>query len=236
MFNVSFSINFCRCGGIFTLIQATIEFPSAAFTSRMWPSYRLYPRQHVKPGMLEHCVPILLKSPQLINLPCSCFSADGTASLWDEIFPKRPVFITSHQLLSLLTWNMSRRAHCCHRRLTSDLTCCFFFSPLQRQVAGEVQMQPQDRAVNQIAMMLAILGLGLSYYSAKQMTENVQVQPAPWRKTCPAGEKQWAMRRWGGGGQNGAAFVVGIFQTSSQGQDGFYGVFLGRVIAFWVAI
>lgn len=59
--------------------------------------------------------------------------------------------------------------------LTSDLC----FSPLQRQVAGEVQMQPQDRAVNQIAMMLAILGLGLSYYSAKQMTEKVQVQPAP---------------------------------------------------------
>lgn len=50
---------------------------------------------------------------------------------------------------------------------------------MQRQVAGEVQMQPQDRAVNQIAMMLAILGLGLSYYSAKQMTEKVQVQPAP---------------------------------------------------------
>lgn len=51
--------------------------------------------------------------------------------------------------------------------------------PLQRQVAGEVQMQPQDRAVNQIALMLAILGLGLSYYSAKQMTDKVQAQPAP---------------------------------------------------------
>ncbi|TNN02187.1 hypothetical protein fugu_009674 [Takifugu bimaculatus] len=54
-----------------------------------------------------------------------------------------------------------------------------YFRLLQRQVAGEVQTQPQDRAVNQIAMMLAILGLGLSYYSAKQMTEKVQVQPAP---------------------------------------------------------
>lgn len=52
-------------------------------------------------------------------------------------------------------------------------------TPLQRQVAGEVQMQPQDRAVNQIAMMLAIMGLSLSYYSAKQMTEKVQAQPAP---------------------------------------------------------
>ncbi|KAJ4931296.1 hypothetical protein JOQ06_025593 [Pogonophryne albipinna] len=49
----------------------------------------------------------------------------------------------------------------------------------ERQVAGEVQTQPQDRAVNQIAMMLAIMGLSLSYYSAKQMTEKVHVQPAP---------------------------------------------------------
>lgn len=53
------------------------------------------------------------------------------------------------------------------------------FLPPQRQVAGEVQMQPQDRAVNQIAMMLAILGLSLSYYSARQMTEKVQREPAP---------------------------------------------------------
>ncbi|KAM7383108.1 hypothetical protein PAMP_002790 [Pampus punctatissimus] len=54
-----------------------------------------------------------------------------------------------------------------------------YFRLLQRQVAGEVQTQPQDRAVNQIAMMLAIMGLGLSYYSAKQMTEKVHAQPAP---------------------------------------------------------
>lgn len=66
--------------------------------------------------------------------------------------------------------------------LTADLRplSCLFL-PLQRQVAGEVQTQPQDRAVNQIAMMLAIMGLSLSYYSAKQMTEKVQAQPAPWR-------------------------------------------------------
>lgn len=50
-------------------------------------------------------------------------------------------------------------------------------------------MQPQDRAVNQIAMMLAIIGLGLSYYSAKQMTEKVQVQPAPWSKPEQVVEK-----------------------------------------------
>ncbi|XP_056235745.1 putative transmembrane protein ZNF593OS isoform X2 [Seriola aureovittata] len=54
-----------------------------------------------------------------------------------------------------------------------------YFRLLQRQVAGEVQTQPQDRAVNQIAMMLAIMGLSLSYYSARQMTEKVQAQPAP---------------------------------------------------------
>ncbi|TNN44809.1 hypothetical protein EYF80_044994 [Liparis tanakae] len=54
-----------------------------------------------------------------------------------------------------------------------------YFRLLQRQVAGEVQTQPQDRAINQIAMMLAIMGLSLSYYSAKQMTEKVQAPPAP---------------------------------------------------------
>lgn len=54
-----------------------------------------------------------------------------------------------------------------------------YFRLLQRQVAGEVQTQPQDRTINQIAMMLAIMGLSLSYYSAKQMTEKVQAQPAP---------------------------------------------------------
>ncbi|KAJ7985311.1 hypothetical protein DPEC_G00350760 [Dallia pectoralis] len=57
-----------------------------------------------------------------------------------------------------------------------------YFRLLQRQVAGEVQTQPHDRAVNQIAMMLAILGLGLSYYSARQMTEKVRrLQTGPAR-------------------------------------------------------
>ncbi|KAM9851649.1 putative transmembrane protein ZNF593OS [Aulostomus maculatus] len=54
-----------------------------------------------------------------------------------------------------------------------------YFRLLQRQVAGEVQTQPENRAINQIAMMLAIMGLSLSYYSAKQMTEKVHTQPAP---------------------------------------------------------
>ncbi|KAF7691975.1 hypothetical protein C0J45_18001 [Silurus meridionalis] len=54
-----------------------------------------------------------------------------------------------------------------------------YFRLLQRQVAGEVQTPPQDRSLNQIAMMLAIMGLSLSYYSAKQMTEKVQHNPVP---------------------------------------------------------
>lgn len=54
-----------------------------------------------------------------------------------------------------------------------------YFRLLQRQVAGEVQPPARDRSVNQIAMMLAIMGLSLSYYSAKQMTEKVRHEPAP---------------------------------------------------------
>ncbi|CAL8288531.1 unnamed protein product [Merluccius merluccius] len=72
-----------------------------------------------------------------------------------------------------------------HHLLTTDMIIRLgrltpgYFRLLQRQVAGEVQTQPHDRAVNQIAMMLAIMGLGLSYYSAKQMTEEVQNPPPP---------------------------------------------------------
>ncbi|KAK2815196.1 hypothetical protein Q7C36_023462 [Tachysurus vachellii] len=54
-----------------------------------------------------------------------------------------------------------------------------YFRLLQRQVAGDVQSQPQDRFLNQMAMMLAIMGLSLSYYSAKQMTEKVQSNSVP---------------------------------------------------------
>ncbi|KAK6326148.1 hypothetical protein J4Q44_G00017930 [Coregonus suidteri] len=67
-----------------------------------------------------------------------------------------------------------------HPRPTADMIIRLgrltpgYFRLLQRQVAGEVQTQPHDRAVNQIAMMLAIMGLSLSYYSAKRMTEKVQ--------------------------------------------------------------
>lgn len=61
-------------------------------------------------------------------------------------------------------------------KLLADLRPVCILS-LQRQVAGEVRTQPQDRAVNQVAMMLAIMGLSLSYYSAKQMTEKAQPMP-----------------------------------------------------------
>lgn len=52
-----------------------------------------------------------------------------------------------------------------------------YFRLLQRQVAGEIQAPAHDRSVNQIAMMLAIMGLSMSYYSAKQMTEKVRHEP-----------------------------------------------------------
>lgn len=81
--------------------------------------------------------------------------------------------------------------------LLSDL---WPFSPsLQRQVAGQVQAQPQDRTVNQIAMMLAIMGLSLSYYSAKQMTEKVNAQPAPWRGSTAGAIRRnngWTNDKW----------------------------------------
>lgn len=79
-------------------------------------------------------------------------------------------------------------------------TALWPFSPsLQRQVAGQVQAQPQDRTVNQIAMMLAIMGLSLSYYSAKQMTEKVNAQPAPWRGSTAGAIRQnngWTNDKW----------------------------------------
>ncbi len=69
-----------------------------------------------------------------------------------------------------------------HGRCTSLAVLTIIFPLfLQRQVAGEVQAPTHDRSVNQIAMMLAIMGLSLSYYSAKQMTEKVNHKPAPWR-------------------------------------------------------
>lgn len=94
----------------------------------------------------------------------------------------------------------------------TSLSCLF----LQRQVAGEVQTQPQDRAINQIAMMLAIMGLSLSYYSAKQMTEKVQAQPAPWRDVWLLWSQRLTdepVRSEGGGSEEAEAETFdGVFQ------------------------
>ena len=57
---------------------------------------------------------------------------------------------------------------------------CVCVSP-QRQVSGELQMQPQTRPVNHIAMTMATLGLGMSCYSARQMAERVHLkEPVAW--------------------------------------------------------
>lgn len=52
-----------------------------------------------------------------------------------------------------------------------------YFRLLQRQVSGEVQMQPQEGCVNPLAMTMATVGIGLSFYSARQMSERVHLKP-----------------------------------------------------------
>ncbi|KAI9514439.1 hypothetical protein NQZ68_033557 [Dissostichus eleginoides] len=46
-----------------------------------------------------------------------------------------------------------------------------YFRLLERQVSGEVRMQPQSSFINPIAMTMATLGMGVSLYSARQMAE-----------------------------------------------------------------
>ncbi|KAG5264643.1 hypothetical protein AALO_G00256430 [Alosa alosa] len=53
-----------------------------------------------------------------------------------------------------------------------------YFRLLQRQVSGEVRMQPQTGPVNHIAMTMATVGLGMSCYSARQMAERVHLKEA----------------------------------------------------------
>ncbi|KAG5271388.1 hypothetical protein AALO_G00179130 [Alosa alosa] len=108
-----------------------------------------------RPELLDPYQPILLT-----QLSCRSLSCIG----------RRPPHLPRREHLGCICTNMIIRLG----RLTPG-----YFRLLQRQVAGEVQMQPQDRTVNQIAMMLAILGLSLSYYSARQMTEKVQREPTP---------------------------------------------------------
>lgn len=136
---------------------------------------------------VELCVPALLNAPPpkclIIVLAKSQVTWQRAGELKWQMPPKDKIFVEC-----LLFYRFGRSGFSISvdktnmflfPLLTSDLFILFVFLPLQRQVAGEVQTQPQDRAVNQIAMMLAIMGLSLSYYSAKQMTENVQAQPAP---------------------------------------------------------
>ncbi|KAL6099405.1 uncharacterized protein ACO6RY_01234 [Pungitius sinensis] len=56
-----------------------------------------------------------------------------------------------------------------------------YFRLLQRQVSGEVRMQPQSNLINPIAMTMAAVGMGVSLYSARQMAERVnRKRPAAW--------------------------------------------------------
>ncbi|KAK2830704.1 hypothetical protein Q5P01_018635 [Channa striata] len=49
-----------------------------------------------------------------------------------------------------------------------------YFRLLQRQMSGEVRMQPQSSFADPIAMTMATVGMGVSLYSVKQMAERVQ--------------------------------------------------------------
>ncbi|KAE8623842.1 hypothetical protein XENTR_v10005754 [Xenopus tropicalis] len=46
---------------------------------------------------------------------------------------------------------------------------------LQLQVSGELASEPQDRLVNNFAFLLALMGLGLSYYSVRQMVQKSSI-------------------------------------------------------------
>lgn len=50
-----------------------------------------------------------------------------------------------------------------------------YFRLLQRQVSGEVRVQPQSSLIGPIAMTMATVGMGVSLYSAKQMAERVKL-------------------------------------------------------------
>ncbi|XP_064408325.1 putative transmembrane protein ZNF593OS [Latimeria chalumnae] len=52
------------------------------------------------------------------------------------------------------------------RRLTPG-----YFRLLQMQITGELEPKETDRLVNHVAMLLAMMGLSLSYYSMRKMTK-----------------------------------------------------------------
>ncbi|KAM7384680.1 hypothetical protein PAMA_011845 [Pampus argenteus] len=53
-----------------------------------------------------------------------------------------------------------------------------YFRLLQRQVSGEIQMQPQNSLIDPIAMTMATVGTCVSLYSAMQMAERVHLKQA----------------------------------------------------------
>ncbi|CAM5114071.1 unnamed protein product [Natator depressus] len=54
-----------------------------------------------------------------------------------------------------------------------------YFRLLQMQLARGLESEPKDRLVNHLALFLAIMGLSLSYYSVRQMTDPVRTPPEP---------------------------------------------------------
>lgn len=61
------------------------------------------------------------------------------------------------------------------------------FSP-QRQVSGEVRMQSRSRGLDPIAMTMATVGMGMSLYSARQMTEEEYLKHLnAWVESCWGG-------------------------------------------------
>lgn len=65
----------------------------------------------------------------------------------------------------------------------------------QRQMSGEVQIQPQSSLIDPIAMTMAAVGMGVSLYSARRMSERVQlkrpnaweISPVHWFSFCCTG-------------------------------------------------
>jgi len=75
----------------------------------------------------------------------------------------------------------------CVRQLLSGQTsvcnCCPSPPCVQRQVSGEVRVQPQSSLIDPIAMTMAAAGMGVSLYSARQMAESVRLRrPAAWER------------------------------------------------------
>lgn len=67
------------------------------------------------------------------------------------------------------------------------------------QVSGEVQMQPQSRGIDPIAMTMATVGMGVSLYSARQMTEKEYLKHLiAWVENCSAGAALTAVDGVGG--------------------------------------